>query len=149
MAEGANFATANIGGVNAFVDVKQAVTEPMTFLAAGDTAVVTYFLSVGGTDSNSAVRNLRAVNPEPIPNQPYENVEITGTLTENGSGLPVAGAKIEVQAANEKNGYMIIDSFVTDARGKFSGALQTSANQRQNENAVLRNARDANVRKRR
>ncbi len=123
MAEGANFATANIGGVNAFVDVKQAVTEPMTFLAAGDTAVVTYFLSVGGTDSNSAVRNLRAVNPEPIPNQPYENVEITGTLTENGSGLPVAGAKIEVQAANEKNGYMIIDSFVTDARGKFSGAL--------------------------
>jgi hypothetical protein len=125
----AELTTMDISGVTAILDFNQALAEPMLLGVAGsedDTVTLTYYLAVGPTDSNSAVRNLFDYLPEPLEGLTYETVEIEGTVTDSGGGDPVSGALVELQAANNE-GWGVLDSFNTDDQGKFGGVISVLA----------------------
>lgn len=124
--KGANMSTTNISGVTAIVDFNQALTDPVRLAPMGDEgdrSTLTYFVSVGPTDSNSAVKHLHAVNPEPLPDMPYTLKPIEGTVLAEESDEPLEGVLIEVLAENNKGEWYPIDTFHTDAAGAFSGDI--------------------------
>jgi len=125
----ASMGTLEISGVRAFLDTRKALA-PGTLTAAGgahDTLSRTVFLAVGPTDANSAVRNLRAVNDEPIPSGQYELVPIEGQVLGHellsGEAVPLPGARVELQARNSGGEWGVLDAFVTDDTGAFGGEI--------------------------
>jgi hypothetical protein len=121
--------TMTISGVTAFVDVNQ-VASPMQLAPAGTTGdrqKVTYFMSVGETDSNSATKNLQAVNPEPVPGMSYTLASFKGKVTETGTGSPVENALVELQMQDNKNNWKPLDSFYTAKDGAFGGQIANFA----------------------
>ncbi|MBI5524705.1 MAG: CehA/McbA family metallohydrolase [Deltaproteobacteria bacterium] len=116
--------TVNIAGVTALVDLNH-IAAPLKLGPAGesgDTARVTYFVSAGGSDSNSAVRSLHEVNPQPVPGFSYTLTPVEGTVMA-AEGGPIAGALVEVRAKNDDGEWRVLDSFYTGADGKFSGEV--------------------------
>lgn len=116
--------TLDVAGVTALVDLNQ-LFGPIVLNPAGqedDAATITYYLSVGGFDSNSAVRPLHEVNPEPIPGAAYSLTPVQGSVT-GEDGAAVVGALVEVQGKNGKGQWSILDSFYTGADGSFGGEV--------------------------
>jgi hypothetical protein len=123
--KGAFMGTLTIAGVTAYVDVNQMASAIQLAAAgqSGDRQKVTYFVSVGGTDSNSATKNLQAVNPEPIPAMPYKLSPFSGTVTDSVSAAPIKGALVELQAQDSKNNWRTMDSFYSGEDGAFGGEI--------------------------
>jgi len=120
----ADMGSADIGGLSATVDINQAMSKPVALKPAGedgDTAKTTWFLAVGGTDSNSAVKHMHALNPTPIPKKGYTTVPVSGLVTEEDGQTPIAGALVEFRMKNGGGSDMVLDSFTTDEQGRFSG----------------------------
>ena len=118
--------TTNISGVDVALDALKALL-PLRLGAAGspdDAATVRYAMAVGPTDANSAERTLRAFENEPFPGTTYELRAVAGTVLERGSGAPVEGAEIEVEAQTLLGDTVAtLHRFQTDARGRFAGEL--------------------------
>jgi hypothetical protein len=116
--------TVNIAGVTALVDLNH-IAAPLKLAPAGgpgDTARVTYFVSVGGSDSNSAVKSLHEFNAQPVPGLSYTLAPVEGTVTA-AEGGPIAGALVEVQAKNDDGEWRILDSLYSTSDGTFSGEV--------------------------
>ena len=115
----------NIGGITAILDFNQVLVKSIELGASGtetDHASFEYFLAVGPTDSNSAVRHLQEVNPEPLPDMSYTLKTLSGNvLDENGAALP--GVLVELQAFNSLSQWMVMDSFYADETGAFGGQI--------------------------
>ncbi|GAB4294157.1 MAG: hypothetical protein Kow0090_08740 [Myxococcota bacterium] len=126
-AEGnANLAVVSIADITVLLNINRLLDEPITLSPAGEDGsshTVTYYLSVGATDSNSATKHLWYYNAEPMPGKRYELVPIDGIVLDKISGEPLEGALVELQAKNTNNEWRILDSFYTDNLGKFSGEI--------------------------
>jgi hypothetical protein len=122
--KGALTGTANISGVNAVFDLRHGLLplwvppEPVE----EEAPAVTYFMSVGPGDANSASASLHAVNPEMIPGLFYEQIPVSGTVVELGSSRPVSGAEVEIEIPASE-GWEPLHRFRTDDRGTFRGMM--------------------------
>ncbi|MBM4372054.1 MAG: hypothetical protein FJ098_10400, partial [Deltaproteobacteria bacterium] len=120
---GGTLATVNISGVTALVDGSS--LESGSGLAPagtpGDSRTVTFFVSVGPFDANSAVAPLQAVTPSPLPGVSWEAVPVEGAVLDEATGDPLAGAVVDLQAQDGEGEWQPLDSFVTRADGTFSG----------------------------
>ncbi len=124
--DGTNMATTNISGVTALLDLSQIVGGPLSLGAQGDpddAVTVRYFMAAGPTDPNSAVRHLQAANPTPIPDMPYTLKDLSGNVLESGTGTPIAGAVIDLEAKNTDDEWRVLDGFVSGADGTFAGRV--------------------------
>ena len=120
----ADMGTTNIAGVTALINVNQALVDSIDLAPAGqegDSAEVTYFLSVGGGDANSAVKHLQRFNPTPIAKKSYTLKDISGSVTDAAGGGPLAGIRVEMQALNGGGNWMPLEIFYTDEQGNFAG----------------------------
>jgi hypothetical protein len=116
-----NMGLAHISGVDALLDTNQ-VASPLYVEAKGmaDTAQMRYFVSAGGTDTNSAVRHLAAVNTQ-LP--AYELFTLEGRTVDLGTGQAIAGAALEVQLKNSKGEWMTVDALASDGNGDYDGEV--------------------------
>jgi hypothetical protein len=124
MAE-ASMGTLEISGVRAFIDTRKALA-PWSLAPAnqpGESFTRTVFLAVGPSDANSATRALAAVNDEPMPSGQYALVPVEGQVVAAGTGAALAGATVLLQARNVGGEWGELDSFVTDAEGRFAGQI--------------------------
>ena len=121
-----NWGTTNISGMVALIDLSQAVSDPILLAAAGlpdDARTVHYFLAVGPTDANSAIRALQPFNPEPIPGMPYTLRPLEGHVHDAASGDPIVGALVDLEAKNTNGTWRVLDGFRTAADGAFAGEI--------------------------
>lgn len=112
----------NIAGVNALVDVAQALERPLKLEPAGqegDEASMTLYLSVGATDLNSAITPLAALAPGGRDNVP---LRLAGRVHEP-DGTPVPGARIDVQREGEDGEWETIDELRCAKDGTFAGSI--------------------------
>ncbi len=122
----AEMMSTSISGVTAVLDFNQMLVSPLKIGPAGsetDQATITYFVAVGPTDGNSAVRNLKAAHPEPLPDWSYSQVTLEGTVSDAVDGSGVADVLVELQGLNPADEWMVLDSFHTDENGEFSGKI--------------------------
>lgn len=115
-----------ISGVNALVDFNQALISPITLKPLGDegdSATYTSFLTVGGTDSNSATKHLQLVNNEPLPDFDYTLVTLNGVVKESSDESPIAGVQVDLEKKNGNENWMVLDTFYTDEDGLFAGEI--------------------------
>lgn len=111
---GAAMGRTEIAGVTAMVDINQAV---VPLMVGGEAAFV---LAVGATDAASAVAGLEPHLADPIPGHATAWRDVTGTVTDP-AGNAVAGAIVELSAANEAGEWPVLTTLVTDADGSFAG----------------------------
>lgn len=124
--DGTNMATTNISGVTALIDLAQVVGGPLEMGPAGeegDSATVTYYVATGPTDPNSAIRHLHEVNPTPVPDSPYTLRPLAGKVLERGTGTPIAGVTIDLEAKNSGSVWMVLDGFTSRLDGTFGGEI--------------------------
>lgn len=120
----ANMTTVDIAGVEVLADLEH-FFHPIELQPAGsnDTATATFLLSVGPASLNSAVRHLHQVNPEPIPNLPYELHPISGRVVAAESGSPLPSVFVQVQLQSVQGEWRTADGFHTDLQGRFEGEI--------------------------
>jgi len=121
-----------VSGVDAVLDVKRVVL-PLTLGPAGsegDTKNVTYFMSVGKIDGNSAERPLNEVLPRAYPWAPYTLLPITGTTSDTQTGEPIAGVDVEIQLRDLEGSWRPLHRFYSDESGVFGGAIADFGNPR-------------------
>lgn len=121
----ADMATANISGVDALLDLSTFLAPPILGPAgaADDSFVYRLYASVGGSDMNSAASSMLQTNAGAWGGAPYVPVELSGVVTEAGSGSLLAGVTVEVQMQGDKGSWQPVDVFRTDADGRFGGPL--------------------------
>ena len=116
---------ANLGGVDAVLDVREILSplklEPAG--TAGDTASVTYFLSVGATDAASAESALLQAAPAVFQGSPHGLLPVSGIALEENTDAPVPGATIQVEADDLSGTWQTLHRFVTDKDGRFEGKM--------------------------
>jgi hypothetical protein len=123
--EDAILTTVDVAGVDAVLDFNR-VLVPLTLGPEGsdeDTKNVTYFMSVGKSDGNSAERPLHKVLPQAYPWAPYALIPITGTTFDTQTEEPIAGVALEVQLKDIEDVWRPLHRFYSDASGIFSGAI--------------------------
>ena len=123
--EDALLTTMEISGVNAVFDIKRGIF-PLRLKPAGndgDTARVTYFMGLGGSDGNSAERALHEAMPEAFSGVPYEFLPIHGSVLDAETGGPVEGARIEAQVQQSGGCWRTIHRFRSGSDGDFGGAV--------------------------
>lgn len=111
---GATMARTTIAGVTVLLDLDQA-GEP---LEVGDSA--SFLLSVAPTDAAAAAAALEDGLGDPIPAVETTWADLAGTVTDP-DGTPVAGATVEVSAADSDGTDAVLTTLTTDADGRFSG----------------------------
>jgi hypothetical protein len=112
----------NISGVNALIDVTQALEKPIALAPAGQpgaTQAMSMYVSVGATDKNSATRALAAMG---LGGRESIAVPLAGKVHEP-DGTPVDDARVDVQRKDSTNRWATIDELRTDTRGVFAGSL--------------------------
>ena len=119
-------ASAYISGVTALLDYRRTLADPIALAPAGevgDAGSVSYLVSVGATDANSAVRPLAALDPEPVPGWPYQPVALSGVVVEADGEAPIPGALVELQARAADGDWRVLDDLRADEAGRFSGSV--------------------------
>lgn len=121
----ADMATVNISGVDALLDLSTFLAPPILGPAgaADDSFVYRFYASVGGSDMNSAASSMLKTNAGAWGGAAYVPVDLSGVVTETGGGSPLAGVTVEVQMQGDKGSWQVVDSFRTDADGRFGGPL--------------------------
>jgi len=114
-------AVASISGVNAFIDVNQALQSPLVLEKAGDTKDMTFLLSVSPTDANRATQALLRTDAELGPGAATQ-VPVEGT-TVDGSGAPVGDVRIDIQMRRDGGEWGTYDVASTDASGRFTASI--------------------------
>lgn len=120
-----NLTTIEISGVNAMVDFNQVLTSPLTIKPQGeegDSTQFTCYLSVGGTDPNSAVKHLHSVNPKPLSKFDYDLTKVSGVVEEEDE-TPIVGARVDLEMKNSQGQWLILDSFYSYDNGEFEGMI--------------------------
>ncbi|MEW6444141.1 MAG: CehA/McbA family metallohydrolase [bacterium] len=115
----------SVAGVDAALDARSFFA-PLRLGAAGagqDTAQVTYFLSVGPTDGNSAERPLRDASPRAFPWAPYEWLPVAGTTFDGETGEPIAGVRVEVEARDLDGAWRPLHRMESGPTGAFGGSI--------------------------
>lgn len=117
--------TFDISGVSGILDANQVVLPPLLGPAGGgsDTYREVFLVSVGATDINSAVKHLQPLNPGAFGAQPYTLHPVEGLVEDQVTGLPLAGADIDIQIKDEGGNWRTLDGFVTDEEGRFAGEI--------------------------
>ncbi len=113
----------NASGMDALVDLDQALVAPLVLAPAGtsgDTQTASYFVAVGATDSNSAVQALQSGVPATIAHAMFP---ISGSVIDDATGAPAANTDVELQRLNGSSLWSPMDAFHTDAQGKFTGSV--------------------------
>jgi hypothetical protein len=123
--EGWQVATTNISGVDAFLDVNTFLG-PSRLEPAGsgeeDRYTTRILFAVGPTDAQSAIGELAAVLPEPIPEVTLAWGRVEGAVQEAGTGRRLAGVRVAVEAEGS-TGWSPLSEMVTDAEGRFAGRV--------------------------
>ncbi len=124
-AEGWNTATTNIAGVDAMLDGATFLNPPRIGPAGADddTALTVFHFAVGDSDHHSAIAELLRVTENPVAGSSAEGVEVSGQVLAAEDGSPIVGATVDIESARADGGWGVIDSFVTDADGRFAGAV--------------------------
>lgn len=123
--ENALLMLANLGGVDAVLDVREMLS-PLKLGPAGtpgDAASATYFLSVGPTDAASAESALLRATPAVFHGSPHRLVPVSGIALEENTAAPVPGARVEVQAQDLFGVWQTLHRFVTNDDGRFQGEI--------------------------
>lgn len=107
----------SISGVNAAVDIQQALSEPIV-VAPGITDTRAVFLAVGGAAGVSATGPLAEANPGAVPDQPFAVEFVTGTVVDP-VGAGVGGVRIAIEAQAPGADWGVVDEAISDADGGF------------------------------
>ncbi len=123
--EGATLMGTSISGVFAAFDIARGLLPLRLGPAgsAGDTASVTYFMSVGITDGVSSEIPLQNARPRAFPWAPCELLPFAGRAVDAGTGEPISGAELEVQVKDLDGSWRPLHRFRTNAAGAFGGAV--------------------------
>jgi hypothetical protein len=119
--QNARMSQANISGVNAVLNLDQALTKPLE-ARAGERASMTMFFTPGASDPHSAARNLQPYLPAPVPGWGLENRPFKGRVVDELTGSPVSGATVDVQLPTDEY-WLTAERFVTRADGTFGDEL--------------------------
>lgn len=114
-----NLATAHFSGVDALIPVDQ-VGSPLQLGpkgSAGDSDSQTYWVSVGRNDSASAVAALEGL---PVGGKTLTGVDASGVVREEGSGVVVPGARIDVLRKRNDGSYGTLVSGWADDKGAYA-----------------------------
>ena len=114
-----------IAGVHAAFDLKRGLF-PLRLGPAGsesDTASMTYLMSVGTTDGNSAERPLAITNAQTLAGASYGLVPFTGFALEEGTEQPISDAEVAVQLRNLDDDWQTLHRFRSEETGSFGGAV--------------------------
>jgi len=111
----------SISGVNAAVDVLQALSAPIR-VAPGLTDTRTVFLSVGAAAGVSATGPLAVANPGAIPEQPFTLDFVSGRVTDP-DGAGVGGVRLAVEAQAPGAGWGVVDEAISQDDGTFRLSL--------------------------
>ncbi|MBK7976054.1 MAG: CehA/McbA family metallohydrolase [Deltaproteobacteria bacterium] len=115
----------NISGVDATLDLFRALTG-LRLGAAGsptESGSVRYFLSVGGSDGNSAEVPLGEVRPDAYPGVTAELVPVAGQVVDGVSQQPVPDAEVTVEVPDSDGEWRPLHQLRTDATGHFAGSV--------------------------
>jgi hypothetical protein len=118
----------NEAGMDALIDLNQAITSPLLLAAAGsagDSVTVNYYVAVGATDANSAVQALQASAP---PSLAHPMFPIHGSVIDDQTGNPAADIDVDLERKDAAGAWSALDAFRTDQSGAFSGAVTSFAN---------------------
>lgn len=128
-AEGWTTATTNITGVDAMIDGATFLNPPRLGPAGSDddTSLSVFHFAVGASDHHSAIAELFRVVDEPLLGVPASASALSGQVVDSATDVPIAGATVDVEAARADGGWGVIDSFVTDADGRFAGEVAAFA----------------------
>lgn len=113
----------NVSGVEALLDLNQAVTDPWILAPAGqpgDTRVATMYLSVGETDASSAITALHASLPTFL-EQDYTPVAVGGAVTSATDGAALANARVIVEGKDQYGSWIWLTEMRTHTDGRFAG----------------------------
>lgn len=110
-------AIAAISGVNAFIDVNQALEAPLVVDEVGDTKEMTFLLAVSPTDANRATQALLEQDADLGPGVATLR-PIAGT-TVDPAGQPVGDVQIDVQMRRDGGEWGTYDVAASDAAGRF------------------------------
>ncbi len=116
-------ASTNIAGIDVFVDLVQAVANPLVLEAVGDTAISRFALAVAPGDANAASKELRSVNDRPLDDLPYANAPFAGRVVDEATGAAIADAKVEIEAKGAGGDWDVLDTVRTDTDGSFAGVV--------------------------
>lgn len=111
----------SISGVNAAVDIQQALSAPIR-VAPGLTETRAVFLSVGSAAGVSATGPLAAANPGAVPDQPFALAFVTGSVVDP-AGAGVGGVRLAIEAQAPGADWGVIDEAVSGADGGFRLSL--------------------------
>ncbi len=117
----ARMSQTNVSGVDAVLDLDQALTDPLT-VAPGETSTMTLFFAAGPTDDHSAAKQLQPYLAEPLPKWTW-TMEPFGGRTVDTAGNPVSGATVEVQMQNPEGAWHTLERYFSDAEGRFGDSL--------------------------
>ena len=111
-------------GVTGLLDLNQLVGDALDLGPAGgdDTRAMRLFVSVGAGDLNSAVRNLRAVHPDPL-GFVYDQLPVAGRTHDLAGEGAVPFARVAFQASRDSGDFATLDEMTCDGEGRFSGQL--------------------------
>lgn len=116
----ARMSQAHISGVNATLDLQQALNKPIE-TPAGGSATVTMFFAAGPRDHHSAARLLQPYVETPVPGWTFALRPFSGQVVEK-SGEPVSGATVDVQMPAEGD-WLTLERYVTGEDGRFGDEL--------------------------
>jgi len=122
----ANMSTVHISGVDAVLDVDKVTGAPIELAPSGqpgDSAKITYFLSVGPGDYNTAIVPLATANPGPLNGMTYQLEPLKGIAYDAQNGYPVENALIQIQYQNSTGNWVFMDGFFSDKDGHFGGYI--------------------------
>lgn len=111
----------SISGVNAAVDIQQALSEPIRVMP-GLTDTRSVFLSVGAAAGVSATGPLAQANPGAVPDQPFALEFVTGSVVDP-SGAGVGGVRLAIEARAPGAEWGVFDEAVSDADGTWRLSL--------------------------
>lgn len=110
--------TTNISGVNANIDVDQAIAKPLTVQPGGE-ATMSMLFAVGDSDHHSAARELQPYLPQPLAKWNYKLTPLTGTVRDRDSGQPVSGATVDVQLQRPDGQWLSLERYIAKPDGSF------------------------------
>ena len=117
--------SAYISGVHAAFDLERGLF-PLQLGPAGrddDTAGVTYLMSVGNTDGNSAERPLADIHTQKLSGASYGLLPFSGTALDDETGKPIPDADVAIQLRNLNDEWQTLHRFRSDETGAFGGAV--------------------------
>lgn len=115
--EDARMSQTNISGVNATINIDQALAKPLeTF--AGQSASMRMFFAAGPRDDHSAAGLLQPYLHAPLPGWTYAQTPFSGVVVDPDSGAPVSGATVDVQLPAEGD-WRTLERYVTRDDGTF------------------------------